>query len=155
MKKRIFAICKNEGLSEEAIKAIVQVYDTEMKWVRSRKKQREALYEKYGITFCSLSSFQDEEGNEFEVGDANEDVVSEALMHASDIALIHECLDELNQEEKEFLICWAEGKRGIDARMAEHLGISKDQFRWKKKVLLKKLRQKFMQKINEENTTKE
>lgn len=144
MKKKLKEDLIKEGTTPEMIMELEEYFHKERQRIYRNRKTREKL----GITVSSLSAYVDENGEEFEVYSA----MSKAQLHEylsmeeyriqqeMIIREIDDCLSEMPYEESRFLYRLACGTRGIETQMAQEYGLTRPQFRHKKKLLEKKLR---------------
>lgn len=139
---KYYLACREAGLSEEEIREIDQVFDRDKKKVAYEK----AVREEEGIVFNSLSSFLDKDGEEIDFPSYEEDV-AEKVLHQIEIDLVTECLHELPKEDMEFLYRLHSGERGAETRLMKELGMTRSEFRWKKKKLHDAVREKFLKKV--------
>lgn len=146
---KYYLACKEAGLSDEKIREIDQVFDRDKKKVAYDK----AVREEEGIVFNSLSSFLDKDGEEIEFPACEEDV-AEKVLRQIEIDLMTECLHELPKEDMEFLYRLFSGDRGIETQMRNELGMTRSEFRWKKKTLLKSIKEKILKKVGGDHDPK-
>lgn len=131
--------CKEAGLNEEKIVEIRKVFDNDKKRLK-REKQR---MEEKDIHCFSIDAFQAGEDIErFDIADPNADTEALAIKNW-ELSKLREFLAELTTEDVEFIMaCYQEAKES-DERIAEKMGLTRNQVRYKKKILLKHLKERF------------
>lgn len=131
--------CKEAGLNEEKIVEIRKVFDNDKKRLK-REKQR---MEEKDIHCFSIDAFQAGEDIErFDIADPNADTEALAIKNW-ELSKLREFLAELTTEDVEFIMaCYQEVKES-DERIAEKMGLTRNQVRYKKKILLKHLKERF------------
>ncbi len=132
-----------EGYDENSkmYKDVNKVFDREAK----KHARRLAAQEKHGIVINHMSAFEGEDGSIFDCFAADEDV-EESVIHAIEMQDFHECLLQLSSEDRVFLLRIFNGKRGTLAAMERELGISHNTLLYRKKKLMKILREKMKEK---------
>ena len=128
-----------EGYDENSkmYKDVNKVFDCEAK----KHARRLAAQEKCGIVFNLMSAFEGEDGSCFDCFASDEDV-EETVLHEIEMQDFHECLLQLSYEDRVFLLRIFNGKRGTLAAMERELGISHNTLLYRKKKLMKILREK-------------
>lgn len=131
--------CKEAGLNEEKIVEIRKVFDNDKKRLK-REKQR---MEEKDIHCFSIDAFQAGEDIErFDIADPNADTEALAIKNW-ELSKLREFLAELTTEDVEFIMaCYQEAKES-DERIAEKMGLTRNQVCYKKKMLLKHLKERF------------
>lgn len=136
--------CIEAGLSEKQIREIEQVFDTEYKSVQYDQEKRE----KYQVEVLHIEGLRGPDGEEgtYEIQDFTVDI-EEDFIHRCDMERLQDLLAELPEDDRDFIIdCFAYETKYIKI-LGERYGLSPDAVRWKKKRLLKKLQEKFFEKI--------
>ena len=135
--------CEEAGLSEEEIRRIDQVFDTDKKQLKRKKKAQEEECEENGFMMLSLSALhgQDEDAD-FEAADPDMDVEA-MVLEKMNLELLQGFLMELEDEDREFILECFSDERGYEARVCERFGITRDQMKYRKKKLIEALRVRF------------
>lgn len=131
--------CKEAGLNEEKIVEIRKIFDNDKKRLK-REKQR--MLEE-DIRYFSVDAFEaGEDVESFEIEDPNAD--TEALaMKNWELSKLREYLAELTPDDIEFIMACYQDAKDSDERIAEKMGLTRNQVRYKKKMLLKHLKERF------------
>ena len=133
--------CREAGLSEEQTAEIRKFFDAEQKKLNRRRESRK----ENGVYYLSIEGMQECEecGNTFDIPDTNTNV-EEEVMRTWELERLNQLLDELPEDDKEFLLaCFAE-ERGAECVLARKMGVSRDTVRWRKEKLVKMLKEKFL-----------
>lgn len=135
--------CREAGLSEEQTAEIRKFFDAEQKKLNRRRESRK----ENGVYYLSIEGMQEcaeyEEQNTFDIPDLNTNV-EEIAMRTWELERLNQLLNELPEEDKEFLLaCFAE-ERGAECVLARQMGVSRDTVRWRKEKLVKMLKEKFL-----------
>ncbi|MCD8379125.1 MAG: hypothetical protein LUC95_02110 [Lachnospiraceae bacterium] len=135
--------CKEAGLSEEQTAEIRRFFDAEQK----KLKRRNDSMERNRISYFSVSNVIEELGEnaDYEIPDLAVDVEDEVL-HKMDLERLEELLEELTEEDREFLQIYFEEEAGAEKRVAERLGITRKKVQCWRERLLTNLRNKFFEK---------
>lgn len=144
--------CRKAGLSEENIRKIRQVYDTDYK----RLKRDQEYREKNNLVFNSLSALvSDVDGCvEYEIPDSSSDPLEKIIEkedeaeHASRLDILRESLKALTPDEQELLLAYYAGGYGIESQLARELGMERKKFIRTREKLLKKLQGIYFEKYN-------
>lgn len=140
MKMEYEKACKAAGLSEEKIREIRNVFETEKQKRRVNCKNRE----KYGYKEVSVEALIKAGFSTFSLTDETKDTYEEALYR---IALSHlqRFLLRFTEEEQFMLLMY-----GVmsDREVAEKLNMSKSTMQYRRKRLLKQLREYFEKETN-------
>lgn len=134
--------CIEAGLSDEQIKEIEQVFDTEYKHNQYDQKKRE----KYKIEVLHIEGMfgQDGEVGTFDIPDSAVDI-EEDFIHRCDLERLQEVLSLLSDEDREFLLDCFNYEADYIKRLSTKYGITGSAVRWKKEKLLRVLREKFFE----------
>lgn len=135
--------CREAGLSEEKTAEIRKFFDAEKKKLNRRRETRK----ENGIYYLSIEGMQEctdyEDQDTYDIADLNTDVEATAI-HSWNLERLNQLLDELPENDKEFLLaCFAE-ERGSECELARRMGVSRDAVRWRKEKLVKILKEKFL-----------
>ena len=134
--------CIEAGLSDEQIKEIEQVFDTEYKAVQYDQTKRE----KYQVEILHIEGMV---GSDGEVGTYDpEDYstnIEEDFLHRCDLERLQEVLSQLSEEDREFLMDCFIYEADYVKRLSAKYGITGRAVRWKKEKLLNALREKFFE----------
>ncbi len=153
MKKRYEDACRQAGLSKEETGKIRKLYDADYKKLKREKDYRE----KNELLFDSLSSLgiNSVGQKEYDIPDSTNEPLGLILKEEEDagtkrmLAVLRECLAEMDPDEAEILIRYYAGTYGIGTQMARELGMERKAFIRKAEKLLKKIRKSFNEKLNE------
>lgn len=134
--------CIEAGLSDEQIKEIEQVFDTEYKHNQYDQKKRE----KYMIEVLHIEGMlgQDGEVGTLDIPDSTVDI-EEDFIHRCDLEHLQEILSQLSEEDREFLMDCFIYEADYVKRLSAKFGITGRAVRWKKEKLLNALREKFFE----------
>lgn len=132
--------CKEAGLSEENIKEIRQIFDTDKKKL---KRENEAM-EKNGIRYFSISDVNEEaeEIGDYALIDTSVNVEMDVIKKM-EIEKLMCYLEELPVEDREFLYFYFEEPKANDTVIARKLGLPRTTVQSRRKKLLEKLRNRF------------
>ena len=134
--------CIEAGLSDEQIKKIEQVFDTEYKSIQYDQTKRE----KYQVEILHIEGMV---GSDGEVGTYDpEDYstnIEEDFLHRCDLERLQEVLSQLSEEDREFLMDCFIYEADYVKRLSAKYGITGRAVRWKKEKLLNALREKFFE----------
>ena len=134
--------CIEAGLSDEQIKKIEQVFDTEYKAIQYDQTKRE----KYQVEILHIEGMV---GSDGEVGTYDpEDYstnIEEDFLHRCDLERLQEVLSQLSEEDREFLMDCFIYEADYIKRLSAKYGITGRAVRWKKEKLLNALREKFFE----------
>ena len=134
--------CIEAGLSDEQIKKIEQVFDTEYKAIQYDQTKRE----KYQVEILHIEGMVGPDG---EVGTYDpEDYstnIEEDFLHRCDLERLQEVLSQLSEEDREFLMDCFIYEADYIKRLSAKYGITGRAVRWKKEKLLNALREKFFE----------
>lgn len=135
--------CIEAGLSEKQIREIEQVYDTEYK----RNQYEQVKREKYQWESLHLEGLigPDGEVGSFELPDPSVDI-EEDLIHRCDLAKLRELLQELSADDRAFLMECFTYEADYLKRLSRKYGVTEATILWRKKKLVKQLREKFFEK---------
>ena len=134
--------CIEAGLSDEQIKKIEQVFDTEYKAIQYDQTKRE----KYRVEILHIEGMV---GSDGEVGTYDpEDYstnIEEDFLHRCDLEHLQEVLSQLSDEDREFLMDCFIYEADYVKRLSAKYGITGRAVRWKKEKLINALREKFFE----------
>jgi DNA-directed RNA polymerase specialized sigma subunit len=131
--------CREAGLPEEQIAEIRRMFDAEYKRLGRRKKAKE----KHNISWISTTDMSGADSEtEYELADENTDVEG-MVLHQMELEELQGYLDELTEDDRKFLLAMFEDVENANQRMAEKLGLTIGQVRYRKEKLLKMLRARF------------
>ena len=134
--------CIEAGLSDEQIKKIEQVFDTEYKSIQYDQTKRE----KYQVEILHIEGMV---GSDGEVGTYDQEDYStnieEDFLHRCDLERLQEVLSQLSEEDREFLMDCFIYEADYVKRLSAKYGITGRAVRWKKEKLLNALREKFFE----------
>ena len=134
--------CIEAGLSDEQIKKIEQVFDTEYKAIQYDQTKRE----KYRVEILHIEGMVGPDG---EIGSYDpEDYstnIEEDFLHRCDLEHLQEVLSQLSDEDREFLMDCFIYEADYIKRLSAKYGITGRAVRWKKEKLLNALREKFFE----------
>ena len=131
--------CRDAGLPEKQIAEIRRMFDAEYKRLGRRKKAKE----KNNISWISTTDMSGSESeSDFELADENTDVEG-MVLHQMELEELQGYLDELTEDDRKFLLAMFEDVENANQRMAEKLGLTIGQVRYRKEKLLKILRARF------------
>ena len=131
--------CRDAGLPEKQIAEIRRMFDAEYKRLGRRKKAKE----KNNISWISTTDMSGSESeSDFELADENTDVEG-MVLHQMELEDLQGYLDELTEDDRKFLLAMFEDVENANQRMAEKLGLTIGQVRYRKEKLLKMLRARF------------
>jgi DNA-directed RNA polymerase specialized sigma subunit len=134
--------CREAGLPEEQIAEIRRMFDAEYKRLGRRKKAKETNNISW-ISTADMSGADSE--TEYELADENTDVEG-MVLHQLELEELQGYLDELTEDDRKFLLAMFEDVENANQRMAEKLGLTIGQVRYRKEKLLKMLRARFEEK---------
>lgn len=134
--------CIEAGLSDEQIKKIEQVFDTEYKSIQYDQTKRE----KYQVEILHIEGMVGPDG---EIGSYDpEDYstnIEEDFLHRCDLEHLQEVLSQLSEEDREFLMDCFIYEADYVKRLSAKYGITGRAVRWKKEKLINALREKFFE----------
>ena len=134
--------CIEAGLSDEQIKKIEQVFDTEYKAIQYDQTKRE----KYRVEILHIEGMVGPDG---EIGSYDpEDYstnIEEDFLHRCDLEHLQEVLSQLSEEDREFLMDCFIYEADYVKRLSAKYGITGRAVRWKKEKLINALREKFFE----------
>ena len=132
--------CKEAGLSEEQTAEIRRFFDAEKKRLKRDKKARE----EEGITFSYVvtSEEESEEAGDLdsrEIVDENYNL-EEIVLHNLMLEQLHNALQELSADDREFLLSLYADDCDSVASLARTLGVPRTTLIYRKEQLLKRLK---------------
>ena len=134
--------CIEAGLSDEQIKKIEQVFDTEYKAIQYDQTKRE----KYRVEILHIEGMVGPDG---EIGSYDPEDYStnlqEDFLDRCDLEHLQEVLSQLSDEDREFLMDCFIYEADYVKRLSAKYGITGRAVRWKKEKLINALREKFFE----------
>ena len=136
--------CIEAGLSEERIKQIEQVFDTEYKHNRYEQAKRE----KYKMEILHVEGMigQDGEVGSFELPDPSVDI-EEDFIHRCDLDRLQDVLAMLSDDDREFIMTCFAYETSYIKRLRERFNLTTEGVRSKKRRILAELQKKFFEEI--------
>ena len=130
--------CKAAELSKEETAEIRNYIDMQ----RKKLKRENELKKQLGITCHSIEGMSEtlDEGA-YEIPDMNADTERDAL-HNIELERLRKALNELSEEDREFLFALYEDQYGAEKRIVEKLGLKRNQVQYRKRKLIARLREK-------------
>lgn len=135
--------CKEAGMSEEAIKELRKMFDTDYKHVKRQKEQRM----KTGYAFTAIDRIQDIDGEIGTVDIADDFDLEEDFIHRCDLGRLDEILQELSDEDRAFILDAFDQEVKTVKALAEKYEMSFYAARYRRDKLLAWLREKFFEEI--------
>ena len=129
--------CREAGLTEEETATIRRYFDAEKKKLKREKKTRE----KKNIRFVSTEEMLMEEGETYEILDELHDTEEEALHHIY-LDQLKKAMDELPEDDREFLYAVFADYFDAEKRIAKKLGLTRSQVQYRKRKLVADLRKR-------------
>ena len=153
MNRKYEAICRKEGVSEQKMREIRRIFNTDVQRANREKRYRE----EHGISICSLSAlgvgdYDTDEMGDYEIADSSGDPLEKLIADWDEkeqerkLAVLQECLSELPPEEKEILLTYYGGSYGIESKMARDLGMERKAFIRLRQRLLARVQEMFFEK---------
>lgn len=128
------------GKDSEEYKKLNRVLNQETKKFRRKKKSQE----KHGIVFNYMSSFTDEEDDNFECFASDEDV-EEMVFHEIEMDAFRECLYEFTEKDRKLLMDIYRGDRSL-RQVARDEGVTHQALMQRRDRLFKKIRKMMSEK---------
>lgn len=137
--------CKEAGLSEEQTAEIRRFFDAGKKKVKRLKASKE----KNNFGYLSLDGMSEEYNDygiySYDIADSSTDP-GEMIVAKMEMELLEECMNELAQEDKEFLLLCFSGGRGFLAQLSKETGIPESTLSSRKRSLFEKVKKSFLKK---------
>ena len=135
--------CREAGLSEEKIREIDRVFDSDKKKLKARKKSRMEEHEKNGFATQSLTALGTlDDGSDLEVADPGMDIEGDKI-RAWEHERLQVLLARLPEEDKDLLLQYYGAEHGGKKELAETLGITRRQLDYRVSLLVQGLRAEF------------
>lgn len=137
MKKFYRKALLREGFDEnsEKYKEINRYFNRSSRQYQRDRKRREQLE----VTFNSLSSFVNEDGELLDIFPSDENV-EEKIMHEMELERLRDCLNRLPKEDRDLLYRVYGGDYGAIAEISREMGVSYNDLYYRIKKLLNRLR---------------
>lgn len=144
MQYKYLKACQEENLTEEQIKTIEQIFDSDKK---KRKRERKAR-KKYGITFVYIDHLrnEDERSENVQIADPRVDVERQVFQEMA-MSCFLECLSEMDRPDREFLLECFDGERGQQANMARKYHTNEMSIFRRRRRLFNQLQKNFFKKF--------
>jgi len=137
--------CREAGLCEEKIAEIRKFFDTEQK----KLKRLNEKMENSGLFTVSVnaldSDYHDYDVDTYDIEDPTMDVES-MVIKKMELSVLRSCMEELSQDDKEFLLACFTGERGAIMELAKKLGLPQTTVSSRKKRLFEQVKKSFLEK---------
>ena len=137
--------CREAGLSEEQTAEIRRFFDAEQKKLKRRKETKK----KEQLCILSVEELAESAGNDdvdsYDIPDASMDTEAMAIAKM-ELDILKSCMDELTEDDREFLLACFESERGSVAELTKRLGIPQTTISSRKKRLFEKVKKNFLKK---------
>lgn len=131
--------CKEAGLSEEKIKEIRQIFDTDKKKL---KRENEAM-EKYEITYYNVFDVDPEyDFLAYEIKDESVNLEQDMIKNW-EIEQLMRFMQEFSESDRKLLLLSFESAKVNDSSLAKELGIPRTTLQSRRKKLIEKLQKRF------------
>ena len=146
MKIKYLKACQADGLTEEQIREIDQIFDADKK---RRKRDREAR-RKNGITFVYIDHLRndDERSENMQIADPRVDVEKQVFQQMA-MDYLQECLDEMNEFDRNLLLEYYDGAYGVETALAKKYGWERTKLHRHRIRLENELKEKFRKKFGD------
>ncbi|PLT84527.1 hypothetical protein [Mediterraneibacter gnavus] len=137
--------CREAGLSEENTAEIRKFLDAEQKKLKRRKEAKK----KTQLCFLSVEEMAAKIGeDDIESCDIPDPTMNteEMAIKRFELSVLRSCMDELSQEDKEFLLACFACERGAVAELTRKLEIPQTTVSSRKKALFEKVQKRFFEK---------
>ena len=136
--------CIEAGLSDEQIKEIEQVFDTEYKAVQYDQTKRE----KYQVEILHIEGMvgPDGEVGSYEPEDYSTNI-EEDFIHLMDLERLQNILAELSDDDREFIMTCFAYETSYIKRLRERFDLTTEGVRSKKRRILAELQKRFFEEI--------
>ena len=136
MKYQYELACREAGVDEEKLRAIRRVFDTD----RKRLKRENEMIEKENYQVFHMSAVEVLEHPEnYEIADVRANV-EENFIHRLDLELLHRCLEKIDEADRDFILTYFGYSKKCVHQTALAFGMSVGAVKWKRDVILKRLR---------------
>lgn len=136
--------CREAGLSEEKTAEIRRFFDAEQKKLKRRKEAKD----KSQLCIVSVEEMaervQDDDISTYDIPDPEMNTEAMAI-EKMELAILKNCMEELNAEDREFLLACFESERGSVAELTRKLGIPQTTISTRKKRLFEKVKKSFFE----------
>lgn len=137
--------CREAGLNEEKIAEIRKFFDTEQK----KLKRLNEKMENSGLFTVSVnaidSDYYDYDVDTYDIEDPTMDVEN-MVIKKMELSVLRSCMEELSQDDKEFLLACFTGERGAIMELAKKLGLPQTTVSSRKKRLFEQVKKSFLEK---------
>ena len=137
--------CREAGLSEETTAEIRKFFDAEKK----KLKRHNVILKKNNVNYRSVDATEwegiDSNFGSYDIEDTNMNVEN-LVIEKIEMDLLKNCMEELSQEEQEFLLACFDGERGTIMKLAKELGIPQTTISSRKKRLFERVKKSFLEK---------
>lgn len=131
--------CQEAGLSEEKIKEIRQIFDTDKKKL---KRENEAM-EKYGITYHNIFDVDPEyDFLSYQIKDESVNLEQDMIKNW-EIEQLMRFMQEFSENDRKLLLLSFESAKVNDSSIAKELGIPRTTLQSRRKKLIEKLQKRF------------
>lgn len=137
--------CKKAGLSEEKTAEIRKFFDAEQKKLKRLNERMESS----GLFTVSVNAIDsdcyDYDLDTYDIEDPSVDVEG-MVIKKMELSVLRSCMEELTQEDREFLLeCYA-GERGTVMALSKKLGMPQTTVSARKKRLFEQVKKSFLEK---------
>ena len=137
--------CKEAGLSEEKTAEIRKFFDAEQK----KLKRLNERMENSGLFTVSVNAIDsdcyDYDLDTYDIEDPSVDVEAMVIKNM-EISVLRSCMEELSQEDREFLLECYTGERGTVMALSKKLGLPQTTVSARKKRLFEQVKKSFLEK---------
>ena len=137
--------CREAGLNEEKIAEIRKFFDTEQK----KLKRLNEKMENSGLFTVSVNALgsdcYDYDVDTYDIEDPTMDVEN-MVIKQMELSVLRSCMEELSQDDKEFLLACFTGERGAIMELAKKLGLPQTTVSSRKKRLFEQVKKSFLEK---------
>lgn len=137
--------CREAGLSEEKTAEIRKFFDAEQK----KLKRLNEKMENSGLFTVSVNAIDSEnydfEVDTYDIEDPTMDVEN-MVIKKMELSVLRSCMEELSQDDKEFLLACFTGERGAIMELAKKLGLPQTTVSSRKKRLFEQVKKSFLEK---------
>lgn len=134
--------CKEAGLNKEQINEIRKVFDVDRRKLRREQDRMEQENIRFGSVDDIDYNFEDVDGRDIEDTSFN---IELDYIKKWELAQLNRFLDELTEEEREFLIVCYEDAKLSDSRIGQKLGLPRTTVQSRRLKLLEKLKKRFVE----------
>lgn len=137
--------CREAGLSEEKTEEIRKFFDAEQK----KLKRLNEKMENSGLFTVSVNAIDsdcyDYDVDTYDIEDPTMDVEN-IVIKKMELSVLRSCMEELSQDDKEFLLACFTGERGAIMELAKKLGLPQTTVSSRKKRLFEQVKKSFLEK---------